>query len=253
MYIADSKPKVARALLQHVHDREHLMEKRPDIFTAQSQIHHKVFDYNIENHNAHCENLTGQSGKGKTGFLQAKKEHYKATCAAITGLNKLEKEIRDFDDDGIEHQRRHRRKYVYERIKGPNFKEMRQLVLDFLKELVRRACAGSLDKSYPPFDPFTKGKKAALEVIEKWEARMDNYVSDQFKRLVNRRDAELAVQNTARADSDSILRQHSTAKPQIVKSVSITMGKQFHTTEISNMDESILLYSDSDSDGTFPD
>ena len=93
VYIANGQPKITKALLQHVSDREHLIKNRPDVLTSIAQGPHKLCDSNIEHHNGVNANICNQMGTGKRGNKESDVRDYIIASASSPGHSSLRRPV----------------------------------------------------------------------------------------------------------------------------------------------------------------
>jgi len=238
IYIANGQPKICRALLQHVSDREHLIKFRPDMLTAIGQSPPHLCDSNIEHWNGLMANFCKQMNTGATGNKEADKNDYENASASSPGLVELEHEMSRLFLGATEAQRKSERVYTHERVKGDYFKAVRAIMLEFLKSLIRSACTGDLDKTWPPINPFDTGKEAALAELEAWKMNQDKSVRNMFRCMVERREAELENQKRARTDATDIFQKSSTRAAY--DETAFDPNQSIHPDAIKNMGKDIV-------------
>eukprot|EP00946_MAST-07B_sp_MAST-7B-sp1_P004665 g4665.t1 len=239
VYLANSQPKVCRAMLQHVSDREHLIKFRPEVLTSIGQNPGKQNDITIEHHNGQHASTCNRMGTGKNGHLTADVTHYIIASASSPGLVSLEEELLDFFLGKTSVERKSERVRTHRRIKGDYFKDVRAVMLNFLESLILSACNGDLDKTWPPIDPFTTGKEAALRELSAWKNMQDEHVKNQFSKMVARRSAEVENQKRAKKDAQDIITNHKSKSDADEHVIDLTEHKEIHSKEIREMNDTV--------------
>ena len=236
-------------MLQHISDREHLIKCRPDVLTAIAQGPHHTCDSNIEHYNGLNANICKQMGTGKSGSKESDPRDYIIASTSSPGLIELDHELTSLFLGATVTQRKSERVTTHERIKGDYFKAVRAVMLEFLKSLIRSACSGDLDKTWPPINPFDTGKEAAARELATWEANQDKSVKNMFKCMLQRREAELENQKRTKADAIAILQKSNT---RVVPGGGSALGtnQAIHSEAIRQMGKDIvdLKFKDDDDD-----
>ena len=240
-YIANGQPKICKAMLQHVSDRENLIKFRRDVITTIGQGPLVLCDSNIEHFNGLSANACKQNNTGKTGTKISDWLDYLRASASNPGLVELDEELESFFLGAATTKKKSERVRTHERVTGDYFKDVRTVILEFLKSLIRSACTGDLDKTWPPINPFDKGKKAALTVLKDWETNQEDHVRSMFSRMIKRRSAEVENQKKMKASADAVLQGTSKSDVRSIPVSSSVLGERqpIHDPDIRNMTNSL--------------